>query len=66
MRNLNDLQRQRVQLHAQEIFSALLDLLDDTQHKDHDCGTGECPVLVARKVARKVIGRRSPTTDGKP
>lgn len=46
--------RHRIEAQAAEIErlrAALKDLLQDTQHKDHDCGDEEwCPVIKARKV----------------
>lgn len=36
---------------VRELEKGLTNLLEDTQHKDHDCGDGDnCPVLVARKL----------------
>ncbi len=36
---------------VRELEKGLKDLLEDTQHVDHDCGDKEnCPVLLARKL----------------
>jgi hypothetical protein len=41
--------------HAEEMVAALRNLLDDTQHRDHDCGdTENCPVLNARALLAKL------------
>jgi hypothetical protein len=38
----------------QRLREALQDLLEDTQHKDHDCGDEEwCPVIKARAALGK-------------
>ena len=36
-----------------ELLTALEHLLEDTQHRDHDCGDEWCPVDVARRVVAK-------------
>jgi hypothetical protein len=43
--------RARSELHeaAEDAAYRLADLLDDTQHKDHDCGESGCPVSSARE-----------------
>ena len=45
--------------HAEELATALRDLLEDTQHRDHNCGdTPEnCPVLKARALLAKLDGQ---------
>lgn len=47
---------ERAKKHAERMFFALRELLEDTQHKDHDCGEAGCPVDEARKVVRLVEG----------
>lgn len=37
-----------------ELKNALLDLLDDTEHANHDCGDAKCPVARARAILAKV------------
>lgn len=39
-----------------QCVEALDDLLNDTQHKDHNCGDENCPVDKAREVLGKVKG----------
>ncbi len=39
-----------------ECERALYDLLADTQHSDHACGDGECPVAKAHAVLAKLGG----------
>lgn len=41
-----------------EMLTAMELLLEDTQHRDHDCGDEWCPVDVARKVAAKARNAR--------
>lgn len=43
---------------AEELLTALRDLLDDSQHRDHGCGdTPEnCPVLAARDLLAQLDG----------
>ena len=45
--------------HVTEIETALRDLLEDTQHRNHQCGDTEvnCPVLKARAVLAKLDGK---------
>lgn len=44
---------------APDLLEALKDLLEDTQHRDHDCGDDpeNCPVLRARAAIAKAEGR---------
>ena len=46
----NDQLREYATATAEPYLRALIDLLDDTQHKNHDCGDApeHCPVLRAR------------------
>lgn len=37
-----------------EAREALHNLLQDTQHKNHDCGDRDCPVLEARRVLKQL------------
>jgi hypothetical protein len=46
----------RAKKHAERLFYALRELLEDTQHKGHNCGQGACPVAEARAVLRLVEG----------
>jgi hypothetical protein len=41
---------------APDLLVALRNLLDDTQHRDHDCGDGPCPVRDARAAIAKATG----------
>lgn len=41
-----------------ELFDALKNLLEDTQHSGHHCGDADCPVLVARQLVREIEGQR--------
>jgi hypothetical protein len=45
--------------HAEELETALRQLLDDTQHRNHDCGDTpeDCPVLAARALLAKIEER---------
>ena len=43
---------------AERLAEALRDLLNDTQHKDHDCGDERwCPVIAARAALEQEAGR---------
>lgn len=44
---------------AEELLTSLRDLLEDSQHRDHDCGDSleDCPVLKARALLAKLDGR---------
>lgn len=45
--------------HAKELTESLRALLEDTQHRDHDCGDSldYCPVLSARALLAKLDGQ---------
>lgn len=40
--------------HAVELYEALKDLVEDTQHVNHNCGDRDCPVRKALRVLNKV------------
>ena len=43
----------------EEVLSALVGLLNDTQHSSHECGdTKWCPVLRAKEVAEKYASKK--------
>jgi hypothetical protein len=43
----------------EEVLSALVGLLNDTQHSSHECGdTKWCPVLRAKELAEKYASKK--------
>jgi hypothetical protein len=44
---------------APDLLEALKLLLEDTQHKTHDCGDACCPVGIARAALAKATGNDS-------
>ena len=45
---------------APDLYEALKNLLEDTQHKEHaDCDSGPCPVREARAALAKAEGKQS-------
>ena len=48
---------------APELLEALHGLLQDTQHKEHDCGDTEwCPVIRAKRAIALATGEEPPMT----
>ncbi len=45
---------------SERVMQALSDLLNDTQHKDHNCGDKGCPVLAARRIVRQCPAKPRP------
>ena len=55
-----DAERDRLESVTHDLLEALKNLLQDTQHKEHeDCEDGPCPVREAREAVRKATGDAS-------
>lgn len=54
----------RAKKHAVELYQALCDLSEDTQHSHHLCGDPDCPVIKARRVIDLVEGRTDQPDEG--